>query len=138
MLGVLAILCLSATSVLHRAEAVTVVVLPFDNYTGDARYDVVAARTTDEIINQVGGVDPERIKVIDPMTAAKFKRRNECIIHIGRELGAQYVVEGAVQPVHTTAALYRVADNTQVWTTAPSRSDAPRMIANRISSTFHR
>ena len=90
------------------------------------------------MINRIGRIDPERIRVIDRLTAAKFKRTNECIIHIGEQLGASYVIEGSVQKGHTTAALYRVADNTQVWAAAPRVDDAPAAIAARVSATFAR
>jgi DNA-binding winged helix-turn-helix (wHTH) protein/TolB-like protein len=131
--AVVLLACL-ATAGVQRGRGVTVVVLPFDNFSGDPRNDVVAQATTEEIINRVGGIDPERVRVIDRLTAAKFKRTNECIIHIGQALGAQYVMEGSVQKTHATAALYRVADNTQVWATAA----APAMIAARVESTFRR
>jgi DNA-binding winged helix-turn-helix (wHTH) protein/TolB-like protein len=133
--AIVALACLAAAGV-HRARGVTIVILPFDNFSGDARNDVAALATTEEIINRVGGVDPERIKVIDPLTAAKFKRANECIIHIGEALGAQYVMEGSLQKTHATAALYRVADNTQVWATAPRTDGAPALIASKVASTF--
>lgn len=116
-----------------RTNAVTLVVLPFDNYGNDA---IAADVTTEEVINRIGAIDPNHIKVIDRATAAKFKRKGECIIHIGEELGAQFVMEGSVQRTHTTAALYRVRDNTQVWATASS-GDAAKSIAERVATTFH-
>jgi len=131
--AVVALACLAAAGA-HRARGVTIVVLPFDNFSGDPRNDVTAQAVTEEIINRVGGVDPEHIRVIDRLTAAKFRRTNECIIHIGQALRAQYVMEGSVQKTHATAALYRVADNTQVWATAA----APATIAARVESTFRR
>jgi TolB-like protein len=131
--AVVALACLAAAGV-QRERGMTVVVLPFDNFSGDPRNDVAAQAVTEEIINRVGGVDPERVRVIDRLTAAKFKRTNECIIHIGQALGAQYVMEGSLQKTHATAALYRVADNTQVWATAA----APAIIAARVESTFRR
>jgi len=123
-----------------RTPTVTIVVLPFDNYTGDPRNEMAANVTTEDVINRVGSIDPARVKVIDRMTATKFKRTNECIIHIGRALGADFVMEGAVGPRHTTAALYRVADNTQVWSTAVESDGevAPAKISAKIAATFVR
>lgn len=120
---------------MRERRAVTVVVLPFDNFTGDARNAWIADAATEEVINRVGSVDPSRLKVIDRLTAAKFRRRNECIIHIARALRADFVMEGSLQPGHTTAALYRVADNTQVWATAIEGDAAPQ-IASKIVATF--
>ena len=100
--------------------------------------EVAAASATEEVINRLGSVDPSHLKVIDRLTATKFRRLNECIIHIGQALGAEYVMEGSLQKSHTTAALYRVADNTQMWATAvDSRAqNAPELISARIASTF--
>jgi len=131
--AVVALACLAAAGAQH-ARGVTIVILPFDNFSGDPRNDVTAQAVTEDIINRVGGIDPEHIRVIDRLTAAKFRRTNECIIHIGQALRAQYVMEGSVQKTHATAALYRVADNTQVWATAA----APATIAARVESTFRR
>jgi TolB-like protein len=133
--AVVALACLAAAGV-QRERGVTIVILPFDNFSGDPRNDLAAQATTEEIINRVGGVDPERIRVIDRLTAAKFKRANECIIHIGHALGAAYVMEGSLQRTHATAALYRVADNTQVWATAPRVDAASALISSKIAATF--
>jgi DNA-binding winged helix-turn-helix (wHTH) protein/TolB-like protein len=99
--------------------SVTVLVLPFDNL-GVARAAEDVA--TEEVITSLAGIDPRKLSVIDPLTAMKFKRTHECIIHIGRQLDAQYVLLGAVRQrgsrLRTTAQLFRVADNRQVWAAA--------------------
>ena len=135
--AVLALVCIAAAGA-WKPTTVTVVILPFDNFTGDTRNDVAATIATEEVINRVGSVDPARLKVIDRLTAAKFKRTNECIIHIGRQLRADFVMEGSLQRHHATAALYRVADNTQVWATAvdPRVEAASSIISNKIAATF--
>lgn len=138
MAVVLGVVCLATTAVWTHRPPVTVVILPFDNFTGDPRNEVVASAATEDVINRLGSIDPARLKVIDRLTATKFRRMNECIIHIGQALGAEYVMEGSLQKSHTTAALYRVADNTQMWATAvDSRApNAPELISARIASTF--
>ncbi len=138
MATLLGIVCLATTAVWTRRPPVTVVILPFDNFTGDPRNEVLAAAATEDVINRLGSIDPARLRVIDRLTATKFRRMNECIIHIGQALGAQYVMEGSLQKSHTTAALYRVADNTQLWATAVDArvQNAPELISARIASTF--
>jgi DNA-binding winged helix-turn-helix (wHTH) protein/TolB-like protein len=136
---VVALVCsLTAAHVLSaRPASVTICILPFDNLSGDAAIEPLADLTTEEVINRVGSADPERIKVIDRLTAMKFKRTNECIIHIGEQLGATYVMEGSVQRNgRTTAALYRVKNNTQVWATAAQSSRAFETISDKITATF--
>jgi TolB-like protein len=55
------------------------------------------------------------------MTARKFKNTHECIIKIGNQLGADYVLLGDVQQsnhaVKVDAQLFRVSTNRQVWAT---------------------
>lgn len=140
MTVVLAALCLVTTAVATRRPPVTVVILPFDNYTGDPRNEVVAAAATEDVINRLGSIDPTRLKVIDRLTAAKFRRMNECIIHIGHALGADFVMEGSFQKSHITAALYRVADNTQLLATAVDShaQNAPELISARIAERLRK
>jgi DNA-binding winged helix-turn-helix (wHTH) protein/TolB-like protein len=114
----------------------TVLVLPFDNLGGAARAGEVA---TEELITALARVDPARLGVIDPLTATKFKRSGECIIHIGQQLDAQYVLLGAVRQrgatLRVTAQLFRVADNRQAWASEeelPADAD-PRIVYARMA-----
>ena len=65
--------------------------------------------------------------MIDPLTARKFKNTKECIIEIGNNLGADYVVVGEVDPsmdaVKVHAKLFQVSTNRQVWA---SEGELPR------------
>jgi DNA-binding winged helix-turn-helix (wHTH) protein len=94
----------------------TVVVLPFDNLTGRSDRDFLATAATDRIITGVGSTN---VNVIDRATAAKFKRQEECVVHIGEQLHADVVVEGSlIGPADSpmvAAGVYRVRDNTQLW-----------------------
>lgn len=97
---------------LHLQQRPTVLVLPFDDLGGANRVDAVA---TSEVIHSLAKLDD--VGVIDPLTAAKFKKSGECIIKLGQQLGAQYVMLGAVRGtgarLRLTAQLFRVADNQQ-------------------------
>jgi DNA-binding winged helix-turn-helix (wHTH) protein/TolB-like protein len=111
-----------------QPSSVTVLVIPFDDL-GSARADVA----TEEVINTLGQIDPHRLSVIDPVTAMKFKRTGECIIHMGKQLHAQYVLLGAVRKngsnLRSTTQLFRVADNRQIWAATreiPFSSDPTR------------
>jgi DNA-binding winged helix-turn-helix (wHTH) protein/TolB-like protein len=108
-------------SLTHSQRNVTVLVLPFDNLSiekgGPAYEDVVSAELTSGLARR----NPTRLSVIDPMTARKFKNTQECIIKIGNQLGADYVLLGDVQQsnhaVKVDAQLFRVSTNRQVWAT---------------------
>ena len=122
----------------HRT-APTLLVLPLDNFTGDAHIDGLAEARTDYLIASLGA-DPAQLRVIDRPTAYKFKNTGECIIHIGRQLHADYVLVGSIDPSTNgprfSGGVFRVADNTQVWTRADvdpwnelSMRELPRAIA---------
>lgn len=112
---------LSGMMLTHSHRNVTVLVLPFDNLSvergGPAYEDIVSAELTSGLARR----DPARLSVIDPMTARKFKNTHECIIKIGNQLGADYVLVGDVQQsnraVKVDAQLFRVSTNRQVWAT---------------------
>lgn len=101
----------------RNVRPTTIVVLPFDNLTGSAGQDFLATAATDQVITGVGSRG--ELNVIDRMTAAKLKRSEECIIRIGEQLRADFVVEGSlVGPADApliTAGIYRVHDNTKLW-----------------------
>jgi DNA-binding winged helix-turn-helix (wHTH) protein/TolB-like protein len=112
---------LSSIAGSRRERNVTVLVLPFDNLSiekgGPAYEDIASAELTSGLARR----DPTRISVIDPMTARKFKNTKECIIKIGNQLGADYVLLGDVAQsngaVKVDAQLFRVSTNRQVWAT---------------------
>jgi DNA-binding winged helix-turn-helix (wHTH) protein/TolB-like protein len=128
---------------------VSVVVLPFDDL-GDAR--VASEIATSEVMHSLAAIDPERLSVIDPLTAAKFKKTGECIITIGQALDTEYVLLGAVrrtgERLRVTAQLFRVADNRQAWAAerslaldadpAAAYARLSREAAATISSKFNR
>jgi DNA-binding winged helix-turn-helix (wHTH) protein/TolB-like protein len=118
-IALIAILCGIAVS--RRERNVTVLVLPFDNLSiekGGPPYEDIAAA---ELTSGLARRDPTRLSVIDPMTARKFKNTKECIIKIGNQLGADYVLLGDVEQsngdVKVDAQLFRVSSNRQVWAT---------------------
>ena len=111
----------SGIALMRGTRTVTVLVLPFDNLSaekgGPAYEDIVSAELTSGLARR----NPARLSVIDPMTARKFKNTQECIIKIGNQLGADYVLLGDVQrsnhAIKVDAQLFRVSTNRQVWAT---------------------
>jgi DNA-binding winged helix-turn-helix (wHTH) protein/TolB-like protein len=108
-------------SVRGRGDADRVLVLPLDNFSGVSSADALADARTDQLIAALGVAEPHRLGVIDRLTAAKFKHTGECIIKIGTQLKADYVFLGSLQQspegLRINGGLFRVSDNTQVWTT---------------------
>jgi TolB-like protein/DNA-binding winged helix-turn-helix (wHTH) protein/Flp pilus assembly protein TadD len=100
-------------------------VLPFQNLSGDPGQEYFSDGLTEEMITQLAGLQPEDLRVLAMTTAMHYKGRAQRIDQIGRELGADYVIEGAVRRenhrVRITAQLVRVADQSQMWAQAYDR-----------------
>jgi TolB-like protein len=95
------------------------VVLPFENLDGDAGQEYFADGLTEEMIAQLGQLNPKRLGVIARTSAAQYKGTRKPINEIARELRVDYVLEGSVrrdaQRVRITAQLIDVADQTHLW-----------------------
>src|SRR5438067_1547432 len=98
---------------------VMLAVLPFENLTGDATQEYFSDGLTEEMITQLGRLDPERLGVIGRASVNSYKTHQKPLDQMGRELGVQYVLEGSVQResgnVRVTAQLVQVKDQTQIW-----------------------
>jgi TolB-like protein/DNA-binding winged helix-turn-helix (wHTH) protein/Tfp pilus assembly protein PilF len=94
-------------------------VLPFENLTGDAGQDYFSDGLTEEMIAQLGRLDPQRLGVIARTSVMHYKHSQEQLDQIGRELGVQYVLEGSVRrdadKVRISAQLIQVKDQTHLW-----------------------
>jgi TolB-like protein/DNA-binding winged helix-turn-helix (wHTH) protein/Tfp pilus assembly protein PilF len=101
---------------LHR---VMVAILPVDNMSGSAEYDYVTDGITEEIISQLGQVNPEQLGVIARTSSMAYKGTRKRADEIGRELGAEYLLEssfrGSIEHMRITAQLIRAKDQTHVW-----------------------
>lgn len=122
-----------------------IVVLPFQNMTGDPNQEFFADGMTEEMISQLGATNPARLGVIGRTSAVKYKNSGKGIDQIGNELGVDYVLEGSVREagsrVRVTAQLIRVSDQMHVWSQSFDRSlkdavelqsDVAQAIARRI------
>jgi TolB-like protein/DNA-binding winged helix-turn-helix (wHTH) protein/Tfp pilus assembly protein PilF len=94
-------------------------VLPFENLTGDAGQDYFSDGMTEEMITQLGNLDPQHLGVIARTSVMHYKNSQQRLEHIGRELGVQYVLEGSIRrdanKVRITAQLIQVKDQTHLW-----------------------
>jgi TolB-like protein len=98
---------------------VLLAVRPFENLSADADQEYFSDGLTDEMITQLARLNPERLGVIARTSAMKYKGSRKSVSDIGRELGADYVLEGGVRRfgarVRVTAELIQVEDETHVW-----------------------
>ena len=69
-------------------------VLPLDNLSRDAEQDFFADGMTDELINQLMNI--EALRVCSRTSVMAYKGANKPLGQVARELGVEWVVEGAV------------------------------------------
>ena len=121
------------------------VVLPFENRSGSPEDEFFSDGVTDEMIAQLGALDPKRLGVIARTTAMQYKGSRKGVMEIGRELGVDYLLEGSVRRdarrVRITAQLVDVGSQTQLWTETYERdvSDVlmlQRDVAGRIAQSL--
>jgi TolB-like protein/DNA-binding winged helix-turn-helix (wHTH) protein/Tfp pilus assembly protein PilF len=94
-------------------------VLPFENLTGDATQDYFSDGMTEEMITQLGNLDPSHLGVIARTSVMHYQHSHQPLDQIGRELGVQYVLEGSVRrdsdKVRITAQLIQMKDQSHLW-----------------------
>jgi TolB-like protein/DNA-binding winged helix-turn-helix (wHTH) protein/Flp pilus assembly protein TadD len=134
--GLIAVVLLAVIVVWNRPGAgtgpsrVTLAVLPFENITGDPDRDYLADGLAEETIVSLGLIDPARVSVIGRTSSRVYKGTSKSISAIGRELGADYLVESSIRSengnVRITSKLIRTRDQIEVW--AESFDREPRSI----------
>lgn len=101
------------------ASRLVLAVLPFENLTGDSAQEYLADGLTEELISQLGRIDPNGLAVVARTSVMHYKGTRTPLDQIGRELGVQYVLEGSVRrdagTLRIAAQLVQVHDQTQVW-----------------------
>ncbi|MGA9505172.1 MAG: winged helix-turn-helix domain-containing protein [Terriglobales bacterium] len=128
---------------------VMLAVLPFQNLTGDAAQEYVSDGLTEEMLTQLGNLNPQRLGVIARTSVMHYKDAHAPLDQIGRELKVQYVLEGSVRResdrVRITAQLIQVKDQTHVWARQydrelkdllPLEGEVAHAIAEEIQLTF--
>jgi TolB-like protein/DNA-binding winged helix-turn-helix (wHTH) protein/Tfp pilus assembly protein PilF len=101
------------------SEHLMVAVLPFENLTGDSTQEYFSDGMTEEMIAQLGRVDPEHLGVIARTSVMHYKHSGEQLDQIGRALGVEYVLEGSVRrdsnKVRISAQLIQTKDQSRIW-----------------------
>jgi len=99
---------------------IVVAVLPFENLSHDPDQEFFSEGLTQDIATQVGKLNPDRLTVIPRSLVARYKGRTLPPKEIGKELNADYLVQGSVQRwldrVRVTVELIQAQDQTDVWT----------------------
>ena len=106
--------------------AVRLVVLPFANLSGDPAQEYFSDGLTEEMITQIGRLCPGRLGVIARTSSMLFKRSAKSASEIGRELSADYLLEGSVRGdgdrIRITAQLIETRTEVHLWAETYDRS----------------
>lgn len=124
---------------------IRLLVLPFENLSGDPAQGYFSDGLTEEMITQLGRLEPQRLGVIGRTTAMQYRGCGKRLDQIGRELTLDYVLEGSTrrygERVRITAQLVRASDQTHIWAETYDRdvrdvlalqSDVAQSIAREI------
>jgi TolB-like protein/DNA-binding winged helix-turn-helix (wHTH) protein/Flp pilus assembly protein TadD len=125
------------------------VVLPIQNLTGDPAEDYFADGLTEEIISELSRLNYEQLGVIARTTSMRYAGGGKSAAEIGRELKADYLLEGSVRRegdrLRIAAQLIETRNETHRWAEAFERDadailtvqrDIARAVAGRIELTL--
>lgn len=94
-------------------------VLPFENLSGDARQDYLSDGLTEEMITGLARLQPQRLAVIARSTAQTYKSGVKRADRIAAELDLDYLLEGSVRAaggrIRVTAQLVDAREHTHLW-----------------------
>jgi TolB-like protein/DNA-binding winged helix-turn-helix (wHTH) protein/Flp pilus assembly protein TadD len=100
-------------------------VLPFDNLSRDPDQDFFSEGLTEEMIAQLGKLNRDRLKVVARSSVAKYKGSTLAAREIGKELNADYLVQGSIRRssdrIRITVQLIKARDQIDVWTESYDR-----------------
>ena len=106
----------------HREQhqgKVMLVVLPLQNLSGDAQQDYLAEGITEEIITQLGNLDPSHLGVIARTSSMQYSHTQKSVAQISCEVSVDYLLEGSVRRdgdrIRITAQLIQSSDQTHLW-----------------------
>ena len=128
---------------------IMLVVLPFQNLTGDPDQEYLCDGLTEEMIAQLGGLEPSRLGVIARTSAMQYKNTSKRADEIGRELGVDFLLETSVRRtgdrIRIAAQLIDVESQTHMWAEQRDHEmrdivelqrDIAAAITRRISGSF--
>ncbi len=100
-------------------------VLPFENLCGDCEQEYFVEGLTEEMISQLGQLNPKRLGVIARTSAVQYKSTKKSIGEIAAELHVDCVLEGSVRcdggRVRITGQLIEARDQTHLWSATYDR-----------------
>src|SRR3984957_18400036 len=109
----------------HSQGKIVLAVLPFENLSRDPEQEFFSEGLTEEMIAQVGKLNRNRLAVVARSSVAKYKGTDLAAKEIGKELNADYLVQGSVRRssdrVRITVQLIQAQNQTDLWTESYDR-----------------
>jgi TolB-like protein/DNA-binding winged helix-turn-helix (wHTH) protein len=103
----------------EEANTVRLAVLPFQNLTGDSSRDYLADGLTDELITHLARLDPARLGVIARTSVMQYRRGDQRLDQIGRDLSVRYAIESSLRQsgdrVRVSVRLVQIDDQRDLW-----------------------
>jgi TolB-like protein/DNA-binding winged helix-turn-helix (wHTH) protein/Flp pilus assembly protein TadD len=100
----------------HR---VMLAVLPVQNLSGNSKLEYVTDGLTEELIAQLGKLNPRQLSVIARTSSMTYKNTNKTIAQIASELGVDYILETSLRQstdrLRFTAQLIQTKDQAHIW-----------------------
>ena len=94
-------------------------VLPFVNLSGNPGEEYFTDGMTEEVITQLGSLEPDQLGVIARTSSMQYKGAQKSAAQVAHELGVDYLLEGSVRRdekrVRVTAQLIQASDQTHLW-----------------------
>lgn len=94
-------------------------VLPIQNMTGDPAMEYISDGMTEELISQLGRLDPSRLGVIARTSVMPFKKTTKAADRIASDLGVSYLLEGSIRTttdrIAITVRLIEAGTESQLW-----------------------
>jgi TolB-like protein/DNA-binding winged helix-turn-helix (wHTH) protein len=101
------------------SSRMTLAVLPFQNLSNDVEQEFFSDGFTEEMIAELGALDPDHLGVIARTTTMLYKNARKDIGQIKRDLAVDYVLEGSIRRagsrMRITAQLIQTTDMTHLW-----------------------
>jgi TolB-like protein/DNA-binding winged helix-turn-helix (wHTH) protein/Flp pilus assembly protein TadD len=123
----------------------TLLVVPFENLSGDATQEYFSDGLTDEMITTLGGLQPSRLRVIARASSMAYKSAHRTVHQMAADTGADVLLTGGVHRskdrVRITAQLIDARSQANLWTETYERDAAnlfelQREVAQHIAQSL--
>ena len=106
--------------------SIRMAVLPFVNLSGDPDRDPLGNGLTDDVIFQLGRLNPDRLSVVSRSSVLQYKAAPQPLQIVAEQLGVAYILESSYRSeggrFHVNARLIRSGDQSEVWSNSYDRN----------------